>query len=91
MHPDGVAVTLDDCEELARDENFVDKWEAAANYASLMLPAIFRPNDPLMQIHFATNDRIRLESIIDALETSIFTAEDALVDAISSGKAKQKR
>lgn len=78
MHPDGVAVTLDDCEELARDENFVDKWEAAANYASLMLPAIFRPNDPLMQIHFATNDRIRLESIIDALETSIFTAEDAL-------------
>lgn len=78
MHPDGVAVTLDDCEELARDENFVDKWEAAANYASLMLPAIFRPNDPLMQIHFATNDRIRLESIIDALETSIFTADDAL-------------
>jgi hypothetical protein len=78
MHPDGVAVTLDDCEELAREENFVDKWDAAANYASNMLPAIFRTDDPLMQVPFATNDRIKLESIIDALESSIFTAEDAL-------------
>lgn len=78
MHPDGVAVTLDDCEELAREENFVDKWDAAANYASRMLPAIFRTDDPLMQVPFATNDRIKLESIIDALETFIFTADDAL-------------
>jgi hypothetical protein len=78
MHTDGVAVTLDDCEELAREENFVDKWDAAANYASNMLPAIFRTDDPLMQVPFATNDRIKLEGIIDALETSIFTAEDAL-------------
>lgn len=78
MHTDGVAVNLDDCEELAREENFVDKWDAAANYASNMLPAIFRTDDPLMQVPFATNDRIKLESIIDALETTIFTADDAL-------------
>jgi hypothetical protein len=78
MHTDGVAVTLEDCEELAREENFADKWDAAANYASNMLPAIFRTDDPLMKVPFATNDRIKLESIIDALESSIFTAEDAL-------------
>lgn len=78
MHPDGVAVTLGDCEELAGEENFVDKWDAAASYASKMLPAIFRIDDPLMQVPFATNDRIKLESIIDALETTIFTADDAL-------------
>ena len=78
MHPDGVAVTLADCEELAREEGFADKWEAAASYASRMLPAIFRPDDPLMQLHLATNDRIRLEGIIDALDDSIFTADDAL-------------
>lgn len=78
MHPDGVAVTLSDCEELAREEGFADKWEAAASYASRMLPAIFRPDDPLMQLHLATNDRIRLEGIIDALDDSIFTADDAL-------------
>jgi len=40
MHPEGVAVTMEECEELAREENFIDKWELAANYASRMLPAI---------------------------------------------------
>jgi len=78
MHPDGVAVTLDDCEELARDEHYVDKWDAAANYASRMLPAIFRTDDSLMQVHFATNDRIKLESILAAIESTLFTADDAL-------------
>lgn len=78
MHPDGVAVTMEDCEELAKDEGYADKWDAAANYASRMLPAIFRVDDPLMKVGYATNDRIKLESIIEALENSIFTADDAL-------------
>ena len=74
----GVAVSMEDCEELAKDEEFVDKWDAAANYASKMLPAIFRTDDPLMQITYATDERIKLEGIIDALEREIFTADDAL-------------
>jgi hypothetical protein len=74
----GVAVTMEDCEELAGDENFIDKWDAAASYASKMLPAIFRTDDPLMQVNFATDESIKLEAIIDALETEIFTADDAL-------------
>ena len=79
MHPTmGVAVTLEEMEELASEEGYADKWEAAATYASNMLPAIFRVNDPLMQITFAPNDRIALESIINALEPEIFTADDAL-------------
>jgi len=78
MHPDGVAVTLEDCEELAQDEDFVNKWEAAAHYASKMLPAIFRPGDPLIQVHFASNDRIQLEEIIAGLDDPVFTADDAL-------------
>src|SRR5665811_1079735 len=78
MHPSGVAVTMEECEELAKEEGFIDKWEAAANYASKMLPAIFRTDDPLMQVAFASNDRIKLEEIIDALDQSIFTADDAL-------------
>jgi hypothetical protein len=78
MHPDGVAVTMEDCEELAKEEGYADKWEAAANYASRMLPAIFRVDDPLMQVTYASNDRISLESIIEGLEKSIFTADDSL-------------
>ncbi len=78
MHPDGVAVTLEDCEELSREEHFADKWDAAAEYASKMLPAIFRPEDPLMKVRFAPNDRIKLEEIIAALDDVIFVADDAL-------------
>ena len=64
MHPNGVSVTMEECEELAKDEGFIDKWDTAANYASSMLPAIFRPEDPLMKVQFAPNDRINLEEII---------------------------
>jgi len=78
MHPDGVAVTLEDCEELAQEEGFADKWGAASGYASLMLPAIFRTDDPLMQVAFAADERIKLEEIIDGLENQIFIADDAL-------------
>jgi len=78
MHPDGVAVTLMDCEELAGEEGFINKWETAMHYASLMLPAIFRPTDPIMQVHFSSNDRIELEEIISSLEDSIFKSDDAL-------------
>lgn len=79
MHPTmGVAVTLEELEELASEEGYADKWEAASTYASHMLPAIFRVGDPLMQITFAPNDRIALESILNALEPEIFTADDAL-------------
>lgn len=78
MHPDGVAVTLMDCEELATEEGHANKWETAMHYASLMLPAIFRPSDPVMQVHFASNDRIELEEIISALEDNTFQADDAL-------------
>ena len=77
-HPSGVAITMEECEELAREEGFIDKWDAAATYASKMLPAIFRTDDPLMQIQFAADDRIKLEAIIDALDSYIFTADDAL-------------
>jgi hypothetical protein len=78
MHSSGVAFTMEECEELAAEENFTDKWDAASNYASKMLPAIFRPEDPLMQVKFASNDRINLEEILDALDAYIFTADDAL-------------
>jgi hypothetical protein len=79
IHTDsGVAVSMEDCEELAKDDGYLDKWDAAANYASKMLPAIFRTDDPLMLITYATDERIKLEEIIDALEQEIFISDDAL-------------
>ena len=78
MHPDGVSVTMEECEELAKEEGYSDKWDIAASFASKMLPAIFRPEDPLMQISFSPDDRIKLEEILEGLDNYIFTADDAL-------------
>lgn len=78
VHTSGVAVTMEECEELAKEEGYTDKWDAAAAYASKMLPAIFRPEDPLMQIRFSSNDRIKLEEVLDGIDNYIFIADDAL-------------
>ena len=78
IHSSGVAVSLEECEELAKEEGYADKWNAASHFASAMLPAIFRPQDPLMQVEFAAEDRIKLETLLDDIESSIFVADDSL-------------
>ncbi len=77
MHPDGVPVKLDECEELAAEEG-LDKWELASRYAAKMLPAIFRSDDPTLQLEFAPEDKLELEKLIADLEPDIFTADDSL-------------
>ena len=47
---DGVAVTLEECEDLAADEGAANGWELAARFAARMLPQIFRPDSPVFQL-----------------------------------------
>jgi hypothetical protein len=78
MYPSGVAVTLEECAELASDEGEPDAWSLAARYASAMLPGIFRVDDPASQVRFAPEGRGALESIVAGLPQTIFTADDSL-------------
>jgi hypothetical protein len=73
----GVAITLDECEELAKEEG-VDKWALAARFAHRMLPQVFRPDHPVFEIQFAREYRLKLESLVEALPEQVFTATDAL-------------
>src|SRR5262245_13748869 len=50
MHPDGVAVSLEECEELATHEGAPNGFILAARYASRMLPQVFRADDVLLEI-----------------------------------------
>src|SRR5947209_9669385 len=74
MHPSGVAVTLEECDELAAEEGEPDAWSLAARYASSMLPGIFRMEDPSSQVRFAPEGRLALESIIADLPGETFVA-----------------
>lgn len=78
MHPSGVAVTLKDCEDLAADEGELDGWSVAAKYASVMLPGIFRADDPSAQVRFAPEGLRALEEMLKSLPALAFTADDSL-------------
>jgi hypothetical protein len=79
IHPQHrVAVSLDECAELAPEEGEPDAWALAARYAAAMLPGIFRPDDPLSQLRLSPEGRRDLEAILAEIPTPVFTADDAL-------------
>ena len=78
IEPDtGVAISLDECRELAKEEN-TDLWTLAGRYAQRMLPQIFRADDPILSARLAREDELKLEGFVDRLPTDVFTATDSL-------------
>ena len=73
----GVAITLDECEELAKEEG-IDKWALAARFAHEMLPQVFRPDHPVFEVQLAREFRLKLEDLVEGLPADVFTATDAL-------------
>ena len=78
MHPGGVAVSLEECEELAASERAPNGYVLAARYASRMLPQIFRIDDVLLEIEFAPEQRLALEKELAKLPRETFLADDSL-------------
>jgi hypothetical protein len=78
IHPEHkVAVTLDEVEELAREEG-VDQWELASRYAERMLPQIFRRDDPLLGVALPRERRLELEALLESLPVETLQADDSL-------------
>ncbi len=90
MHPQGVPVTLDECDELAESEGAADGWDLAACYAARMLPGIFRSDDPVLQVRLAPEDHLALERIVDELPRAVFTADDSLGWVYQYWQSKKK-
>lgn len=74
----GVAVSLDDCEELAPSVGLKDAWAVAARFAAKELPEIFRADDPAGAVELAVNDRQPLIALVTGLHVEVFTASDSL-------------
>ena len=73
----GVAVTLEECEELAQEEG-LDRWTLAARYAHRMLPQVFRPDHPAFEVQLAREHRLKLEQLVEELPSAVFDAPDSL-------------
>jgi hypothetical protein len=84
-----VPISLEECEELAKDEG-VDHWVLASRYAEKMLPQIFRTDDPLLELEFAKEHRLKLETLLNGLERNIFIASDSLGWVYQFWQSKRK-
>ena len=73
----GVPVTLDECEELGKEEG-ADKWTMAARFAQGMLPQVFRPDHPAFEVPLAREHRLKLEGLVESLPAEVFAATDSL-------------
>lgn len=91
IEPDmGVAITLNECEELAKQGN-TNKWLLASLLAQHMLPQIFRPEDPLLQVDLPKEFQLKLEHLLDNLESAIFIASDAIGWVYQFWQTKRKQ
>lgn len=92
MHPDGVAVSLEECDELApeADPPAANGFVLAARYASTMLPQIFRTDDVLLEIDFAPEQRLALEKLLASLPQKTFHADDSLGWSYQFWQSKKK-
>jgi hypothetical protein len=86
---ENMAISLAEAEELAKEDG-VDVWVFASRCAQGMLPQIFRPDDPLLQVSFATEHRIKLEKLLASLSQATFTASDALGWVYQFWQSKKK-
>ena len=78
IEPDsGVAITMDECTELAQ-ETGEDPHALAARFAQSALPQIFRTGDPALDLTLPPETRQALEMLIDELPRAVFTADDSL-------------
>jgi hypothetical protein len=75
---DGVAVTIEECDELAPDEGAKSGWELAGKLAARMLPQVFKPGSPVFKLTFALEHQSELERLLKALPDAVFKASDSL-------------
>jgi len=75
---DGVAVTIEECDELAADEGAKNGWELAGKLAARMLPQVFKQGSPVFALTFAPEHQSELERLLKTLPEAVFKASDSL-------------
>lgn len=77
LEPGGMAISLEEASELAAEEK-MDLWAYAARCAQVMLPQVFRADDPVLAIELPREHRTAIERLVQDLPATVFTADDAL-------------
>ncbi len=99
QHPGGASVSLQDCEELIREDLMLPQREftapdgrtLAVEFAARMLPAIFRADDPAGKVGLPPENRNALFKLIDDLPRDVFVASDSLGWCYQFWQARRKK
>jgi len=86
----GVAISLDECRELARQQG-KDWLVLASEFAIRMLPQIFRSGDPVLEISLPPETRNQLEALLKSLQAEVFAADDSLGWVYQFWQTEQKQ
>lgn len=85
----GMDITLEDCQELARERG--EDWlQLASAFAQRMLPQIFRVGDPVLEVTLPPEKRQTLADLLEALPRDVFVAADSLGWVYQFWQADQK-
>ncbi|MBO1254890.1 N-6 DNA methylase [Alteromonas sp. 5E99-2] len=91
MYDPQTPVTLDECFELAEEEDDCkDGWELAGRLAQKMLPQIFRADSPVFEVKLSMNRVDELESLISKLDPQTYQAQDSLGWSYQFWQTKKK-
>ena len=93
MYPDPddpIAVSLEECEDLAADEGAANGWELAARFAARMLPQIFRVDSPVFELALPPEHQQKLEQLLANLPNGVFKASDSLGWVYQFWQARKK-
>jgi hypothetical protein len=86
----GIAITMDECEELAREAG-VDSRALAARFAQGSLPQIFREGDPVLELTLPPETQQALDRLLDSLPLEVLTADDSLGWTYQFWQSKRKK
>ncbi len=90
IHPEHkIPLSLEECEELAREKR-VDAWDLASRFATEMLPAVFRPDDPVLNLILPIETQNSLIGMLRELPAEVFLADDSLGWVYQFWQAKKK-
>ena len=86
-----IPVTLEECEELAKDLGARDGLDLACRFASRTLPGVFRSDDPVLDLPIALNDQVEMRKLLSSLPQEVFRADDALGWTYQFWQAQRKK
>ena len=73
----GQSVSMEALAEIA-EESKSDPWVLGGQFASASLPAIFREDDPLLELRLSQETQVKLNNLLNLLPAEVFTADDSL-------------